>query len=108
MAPSDAVALIGYAATLPHGVIAVPKMAAMTIADMADAIVPGAPQQVIGLRSLEKQHEDLIHVDELVEDHGDGFLIGRGKQGVCYTSAAAPRLSAAAFLAMLAEAETYE
>lgn len=108
LAPSDAVKLIVDAAYLAPGVVLVPKLGSLSIADLAAIVAPGAPLQTTGLRSIEKAHEDLVHPDELASETIDQFRVGFGVRGHAYTSAEAPRLSAAAFLAMLEEAETYE
>ena len=108
MAPSDAVALIGYAATLDHGTIAIPKMGGLSIGEMAAIVAPGAAHEVIGLRFAEKHHEDLVALDERVTETATHYLLSpRGTPGVRYTSDIAPTLGRAAFLAMLDEAATY-
>lgn len=105
MAPSDAVRLIQYAATLDHGVVAVPKMGGLSIGEMAQIVAPGADTVEVGLRFAEKHHEDLVALDELVTETPTHYLIGRGSPGYRYTSEIAQRLSPAEFLAMLSEAE---
>lgn len=107
MAPSDAVALIQYAATLDHGLIAVPKMGSLSIQEMAEIVAPGAELQTIGLRFAEKKHEDLVAPDEFVTETATHYLIGRGKPGTHYTSYSAHRLTPNAFRSMLHEAEAY-
>jgi len=104
MAPSDAVRLIEYAATLDHGTIAVPKMGALSIGEMARVVAPDADTVEVGLRFAEKHHEDLVALDELVTETPTHYLIGRGKPGYRYTSEIAPKLTPAQFLAMLEEA----
>lgn len=108
MAPSDAVKLIGYAATLDRGLVAVPKMGALSIGEMAAIVAPGADQVTIGLRFAEKHHEDLVAPDEFVTETPTHYLIGRGKPGYKYTSEIAPRLTRDQFLAMLEEAESHD
>jgi len=108
MAPSDAVALIEYAATLDHGLIAVPKMGSLSIREMADIVAPGADLVTIGLRFAEKHHEDLVALDEFCTETATHYLIGRGKPGTRFTSYTTHRLAPAAFRAMLAEAEAHE
>jgi len=107
MAPSDAVRLICYAATLDPGVIIVPKMGALSIERMAQIVAPGADTIEVGLRFPEKHHEDLVHLDEHATENETHFFIGHGTPGHRYTSQIAPALSDAQFLAMLDEAETY-
>lgn len=110
MAPSAAVDLVVRAARHSAGDILVPKMGALSIADLAHIIAPARPLRTVGLRSIEKQHEDLVHADELARDDGlMGYTLGPlGAVGHAYTSDTAPRLSAQQFLVMLDEAESYE
>lgn len=103
MSAQDAVDLVLFALTLPAGTIAVPKMGAMSILEMALAIAPLSETVETGLRSLEKQHEDLVHPDELAVETPTHFLLGRGTTGHRYTSETARRLTADEFLAMLEE-----
>lgn len=105
MAPSDAVKLIQFAVTLEHGTIAVPKMGALSIGEMARIVAPEADPIEVGLRFAEKHHEDLVALDELCTETPTHYLLGRGQPGCRYTSEIAPRLTAAQFLAMLHEAE---
>jgi UDP-N-acetylglucosamine 4,6-dehydratase len=107
MAPSDAVRLIVYASQLPHGLIAVPKMGALSIAEMAAIVAPGADRIEMGLRFAEKRHEDLVAADEATEETATHYLIGRGAPGLRYTSEIAPKLTADQFRAMLTEAEAH-
>jgi UDP-N-acetylglucosamine 4,6-dehydratase len=114
MAPSTAVELIVNAAQQDGGIV-VPKMAALSLVEMADIVAPGSDTTETGLRSCEKIHEDLIHEDEPVVDCGTMFMVGawhdvttHSALGHRYTSDTAPRLSREAFLAMLDEAESYE
>ena len=107
MAPSDAVKLIQYAATLDRGQIIVPKMGALSIEAMAQMVAPGAETIEIGLRFPEKHHEDLVHPDEHATEDETHFFIGHGEPGHHYTSAIAPTLTAAQFMVMLEEAECY-
>jgi UDP-N-acetylglucosamine 4,6-dehydratase/5-epimerase len=115
LAPSDAVQLIKSAATLEHGMVLVPAALSLSIAEMAEIVAPGAPCSVTGLRSVEKEHEDLIHSDEptCTAKNRESFVVvpehhPHGARGASYTSDRAPRLSQDAFLAMLEEAATYD
>jgi len=110
MGESDAVALIQQAAGALPGTITVPKMRSLSMGELAHIVAPHADMQTIGLRSVEKRHEDLVHPDERAADAGDVFLLGHpsGATGHRYTSYDAPRLTPAAFRAMLAEAERHE
>lgn len=111
MSESDAVRVIERAARMPDGTITVPKMGALSLVEMAEIIAPGCQTSEIGLRSCEKVHEDLIHVDESGTDDGLFYYTltpSATVGGVRYTSDTAPRLSQEAFLAMLAEAEAHE
>lgn len=117
MAESDAVRLIVDATTTYRpAAILVPKMGALPIEEMARIVAPGCDTVEVGLRSCEKIHEDLVHPDEMAYDFGERFLVGRDllmrngddELNHSYTSDTAPRLSSAAFLSMLAEAEAHE
>jgi UDP-N-acetylglucosamine 4,6-dehydratase len=110
MPPSDAVALIVYASTMPGGTVTIPKMAALSLSDMAAIIAPGADTVEVGFRSCEKLHEDLVHPDERAADVGDHFILNHPTMSGSYryTSDTAPRLTKERFLSMLAEAESYE
>lgn len=62
---SQAVDLVEYA--LEHSVggeIFIPKIPSMTVSDLATAMAPGAPVEIIGIRPGEKLHEILITDDE--------------------------------------------
>lgn len=110
MAEGDAVDLVRRAIDAPPGTITVPKMGALPVAELARMLFPDTEQQEIGLRSEEKLHEDLVHEDEAAVETETHYIIGAlgGTRGHRYTSEIAPRLSADAFLAMLAEAEAAE
>lgn len=61
----QAVDLVEYA--LEHsagGEIFIPKIPSMTVVDLATAMAPGAPVEIIGIRPGEKLHEILITDDE--------------------------------------------
>lgn len=108
MAPSDAVQLLIDASYLAPGSFLVPKMAALSIGDLAAIVAPGARLETVGLRSIEKAHEDLVHPDEKAIETLTHYRLGYGEAGHSYTSADAPRLTEAQFLAMLQEAESYD
>jgi UDP-N-acetylglucosamine 4,6-dehydratase/5-epimerase len=114
MGESDAVGLVKTALTMaePSGIILVPKMCSLSLSEMAHIIAPGAELKTIGVRSVEKKHEDLIHADEPVTlDRGLYFWVKEApyaSKGYRYTSYDAPRLTPQAFRAMLAEAEAHE
>lgn len=115
MGESDAVKIIQMAAHpgwSEPGAIAVPLMRSLSLMEMAQIIAPGAEITTTGLRSVEKRHEDLIHVDEPVAVGNSTFswIVNNkyAKTGTSYTSYDAPRLSPNAFRAMLAEAEAHE
>ena len=59
------------------GEIFIPKIPSMRITDLAEAIAPGAPRDVVGIRPGEKLHEMLITSDEARHtiDAGDVFLV---------------------------------
>lgn len=111
MAESDAVRLIGHAVDCSGigGLVWVPKMRALPIAEMAQIIAPGTDLIETGLRSCEKLHEDLIHLDEAAANGSHYIIGGLGSTlGHSYTSEHAPRLSAEQFRAMLHEAEAHD
>jgi UDP-N-acetylglucosamine 4,6-dehydratase len=106
MGESDAVQLVTEATSRSQGVIIVPKMRSLSIAELAHIIAPGAELRTTGLRSIEKRHEDLVHEDEAAGETDDRFwLYPNGSLGHRYTSHDAPRLTPSAFRSMLAEAE---
>jgi UDP-N-acetylglucosamine 4,6-dehydratase (inverting) len=53
------------------GEVFVPRIASMRIVDLADALAPGLPRRIIGIRPGEKIHEVLITADE--SRHAVGF-----------------------------------
>jgi UDP-N-acetylglucosamine 4,6-dehydratase/5-epimerase len=112
MGESDAVRVIADATVVQSGDIVIPKMRSLSLEEMANIIAPGAELRTIGLRSVEKRHEDLIHEDErTIVTHPLYFFVSSlqaAKPGTSYTSYSAPRLSPQAFRAMLAEAEAHE
>jgi len=74
----EAVDLVLFA--LEHmvgGEVFVPKIPSMRVTDLADAIAPGVPRQVIGIRPGEKLHEVLITADESRHtiDAGEVFVV---------------------------------
>jgi UDP-N-acetylglucosamine 4,6-dehydratase len=61
----QAVDLVFYAlANMSGGEIFVPQIPSMRVVDLAEAIAPGVPWDVIGIRPGEKLHETLITGDE--------------------------------------------
>lgn len=56
--------VINSTAVMEGGEIFVPKIPSMKIADLADAIAPGAKRKVIGIRPGEKLHEILLTEEE--------------------------------------------
>jgi len=108
MGETEAVRVIEHAAEMGHGTITVPKMRSLSMAELAEIVAPGAPLHVIGFRSIEKQHEDLVSEDEVSADTFSHYILGTGTPGLKYTSYNAPRLTPAAFRSMLAEAEAHE
>lgn len=80
---NQAVELIGWALEADSGQMIVPKAQAMTIGDLADALIEisGKIQvfkEVVGPRPGEKSHENLIHKYESVraQDQGQFYVIG--------------------------------
>lgn len=109
MSEAQAVETVLNALAGVNGTILVPKLAALSVLDLAAILHPHHLVREIGLRSIEKRHEDLIHVDEPVVEFTNWFSIGHpGTTGNRYRSDLAPRLSADAFLDMLNQAELHE
>lgn len=114
MGESDAIRVIEQSAQEIRCSIVVPKMRSLSLVELAHIVAPGAEIKKSGLRSVEKRHEDLVHKDEPCIDRGDHFVLGLwsghpgDSGGTEYTSYDAPRLTPAAFRAMLAEAEAHE
>src|SRR3954464_8748121 len=74
----QAVDLVLYA--LEHmvgGEIFIPKIPSMRVPDLADAMAPGVPREVIGIRPGEKLHELLLTTDESRHaiDVGDRYVV---------------------------------
>lgn len=59
------------------GEIFVPKIPSMKITDLAQALAPGLPTEIIGIRPGEKLHEAMISVDDArgTVDLGDRYVI---------------------------------
>lgn len=109
MSEDDAVDTVELAAGLQPGEMLVPKMKALSIIEMAAILHPDVPTREIGLRSIEKLHEDLVHFDERVLEFPSMCLLSpAGTTGYRYSSDVAPRLSADQFLHMLEIAEANE
>lgn len=110
MAESDAVSLILKAFEAPQGTITIPQMKSLSIVEMARIIAPGSDLKEVGLRSIEKRHEDLVHEEEGIIKTSTHFIVQPkgGETGHRYTSEIAPRLRADEFVAMLREAEAHE
>lgn len=111
MSPFDAVKLIEDSLDVDSGTIAVPKIGALSICDMAHMLFPGQELKVTGFRSNEKLHEDLIHEYEPVVEEAHRFIIRPGTTtgfGYSYTSEFAPRLLSADLHRILREAEEVE
>ena len=97
----DAVWLVLRAMSIESGHIFIPACRSADMATIAEAVAPGAPVQVIGVRDAEKRHEELVNEHEAgyaVPDP-DGFDLGplSGPPSASpvspYRSDAAPRLS---------------
>ncbi len=74
----QAVDLVLYA--LEHmsgGEVFIPKIPSMRVVDLADAIAPGRPQEIVGIRPGEKLHELMITSDESRHtiDAGDVYVV---------------------------------
>jgi len=59
------------------GEIFVPKIPSMRVVDLAEAMAPGVPREIIGIRAGEKLHEILLTADESrhTVDAGDAYVI---------------------------------
>lgn len=69
----DAVELVLLAlARMRGGEVFVPKIGRAWVTDLAEAVAPGAPRTVTGLRPGEKLHETLITEDEARTTYDDG------------------------------------
>jgi UDP-N-acetylglucosamine 4,6-dehydratase len=74
----QAVELVLYALEHMHGgEVFIPKIPSMRVTDLADAIAPGVPREIIGIRPGEKLHELLITADESRHtiDAGDVYVV---------------------------------
>jgi UDP-N-acetylglucosamine 4,6-dehydratase len=114
MSERDAVNTIAWVSEKFSGALAIPKMRALKITDLASALFPDHPQQIIGLRSTEKRHEWLIHQDEAAYFREyNGYFLRFPEQQTrmavsTFHSAIAPRLSSDDFMDMLAQAQAAE
>ena len=63
--------------TMQGGELFVPKIPSMRVTDLAEAIAPGVPTRIVGIRPGEKLHEEMISVDDARRtlDVGDRFVI---------------------------------
>ncbi|MGQ0826021.1 MAG: UDP-N-acetylglucosamine 4,6-dehydratase (inverting) [Actinomycetota bacterium] len=59
------------------GEVFIPKIPSMRVTDLAEAIAPGVPREIIGIRPGEKLHELMITADESRHcvDTGDVFVV---------------------------------
>jgi len=59
------------------GEVFVPKIPSMRVTDLAEAIAPGAPHEIVGIRPGEKLHEILVTGDEArhTVDAGDVYVV---------------------------------
>lgn len=59
------------------GEVFVPKIPSMRVTDLADAIAPGVPREIVGIRPGEKLHEVLLTGDESRHsiDVGDAYVV---------------------------------
>lgn len=112
MSPFDAVGLVEDALTLEQGECLVPRLGSLSIAELASIVAPNATQVITGLRSQEKEHEDLIHTDERSmkcnSEYEEWVLSENGTLGYSFDSLDAPALATDEFLSMLRDAESLE
>jgi FlaA1/EpsC-like NDP-sugar epimerase len=74
----EGVDLVLYAlANMWGGELFVPRIPSYRITDVAEAVAPGMPCEVVGIRPGEKLHEDLITESDAINtvQHGDHFVI---------------------------------
>lgn len=69
--------VLSSGALMQGGEIFVPKVPSMTVVDMMEALAPGLPREVIGIRPGEKLHELLISEDDTaaVVQHAGRYII---------------------------------
>jgi UDP-N-acetylglucosamine 4,6-dehydratase len=74
----QAVDLVLYAlAHMTGGEIFIPKIPSMRVVDLVEAMAPGLPREVVGIRPGEKLHEVLVTADESRHaiDAGDVYVV---------------------------------
>ncbi len=74
----QAVDLVVYAlGAMTGGEVFIPKIPSMRVVDLAEAMAPGLPRDVIGIRPGEKLHEILLTADESrhAVDAGDVYVV---------------------------------
>src|SRR5437879_3597626 len=74
----QAVDLVLYALrTMTGGEVFIPKIPSMRVVDLATAIAPGVPYDVVGIRAGEKLHELLLTPDESrhAVDVGENYVV---------------------------------
>ena len=74
----QAVDLVLHAlANMEGGEVFIPKIPSMRVTDLAEAIAPGVPREIVGIRPGEKLHELMITADEArhAVDAGDTFVV---------------------------------
>ncbi len=74
----EAVDLVFYAlANMTGGEVFIPKIPSMRVVDLAEAMAPGLPREIIGIRPGEKLHEVLVTADESRHtiDAGDVYVV---------------------------------
>jgi UDP-N-acetylglucosamine 4,6-dehydratase len=110
LSPTDAVNLITQRVSHQYqSGILVPRVKAMGVLDLAHSLHPEWPVEIVGLRSAEKIHEDLIAPNELAREAKDFYVIDKdGQPGLSYTSLNAEKLTAADFMGLLADAADLE
>ena len=101
--PNQAVNIVLGGLDLRHGQIFIPKMAALSLLNMAHYIVGKSDLKEIGLRSTERIHEYLVSPEEMSIDKGDHFIIDQndGVPGWQWRSDTAPSIGRAEFMAMV-------
>lgn len=108
MTPRDAVDCISIAVHLAPGTGWVPRMKSMRMGDLFELVHGDYPHRIVGLRSLEKMHEDLVATDELSHERHQGFVLGEGLTGGKFTSDSAVRYTREGMIDLMSEVAAFK
>jgi UDP-N-acetylglucosamine 4,6-dehydratase len=67
--------VLNYFKRMHGGEIFIPKIPSMKIVDLAKALAPNLPYEIIGIRPGEKMHEAMITADDSVVEFDDYYVI---------------------------------